>query len=97
MFGANGEKLSGHHLGGRFGGLKADHPLTVGLLEDLIHLVLRVHAQRMIEGVEVFPHRLLYDLEIADHARCIQLFRFEHKFNFASVTVGEFTFVRMQG
>lgn len=94
---ADVEKLPGHDFRGWLDGIKADDVFAISFLEGFIHFVLGVHAERVVEGVDVFSDGFFQDLEVAYHACRIQFFCFEHKFHFACVTVGKFAFVRMHG
>lgn len=76
---------------------EGDDAVTVDFLEGVVHGIVGVHAQGVVELGEEVSHHFLDGFEVKDHVLRVQFFGGEDEFDFAGVTVGELAFVEVFG
>lgn len=85
----------GHDLGRGILGLEADNPVPISFFELWVGLVVGVHAEGMVEGIQVVLDSLLHDLEITDHLVLVEIVSLKDELDFAGVTMRELALVRV--
>jgi len=83
------------HLGRGFGILKGNDSIPVGFFEGFKHRVLGVHAEGMVEGVQIVADGIFHDFEVADHAMGIEFIGLDNDFYLATVPVWKTALVRV--
>ena len=78
-------------------GFEGDNAVAVTGFELLESRIVRVHAQGVIERVEIGLDDLPDGFEVADHFVVVQFVGLEHEFHLAGVAVREPALVRVFG